>query len=507
MSEYPGDWFRDTPDQGKKKPDDPGTGEPTMGLPLASGRKAGASGQPTVPPTAPPPRPRSGDRSPAGARTSRPKPPSGQPPSAHRPNGQPPNGQPPNGQSPNGQPAGGWPQQPPRSAAGARAGAPGARPALAGRAARGAGRTARPPRSPVDGRPLSPGGYRSTSAPGDGGPATPGGAGGTGGWRRWVRPRRIFTGLAVLIVLILVGTVITYVTLNGKLDKRNVLVDYAGRPAQGSGTTWLIAGSDSRQGLTRKQEERLSTGVGIGGHRSDTILVLHVPSGGGKPVLISLPRDSWVNIPGYGENKINAAYDFGGPKLLAKTVEENTGLRVDHYMQIGFGGFVSVVNAVGGVRMYIKYPLHDVASGLSIKKGWHTLSGAKALAYVRDRHNFGGQDLQRVQDQRLLLKALLAKLTSPGVLLNPFAVIPAADGAASTLTVDKGTSLFQLAHVAFALRHPETTTVPIGNPNFVTPTGEDAVQWDRTEALEMFNALNAGKPVPKGLLTGSKQAS
>jgi LCP family protein required for cell wall assembly len=361
---------------------------------------------------------------------------------------------------------------------------------------------------PPPGSPPRGGGYRPPNqAPGGYGPGgAPGGPGSlrTGGGRNWLRPRRIFGVLALLVAVVLVAIVALYFNINGKLDRQNVLVSYSGQPAQGDGTNWLIAGSDSRQGLTTRQEKRLATGFDVSGHRSDTILILHVPSSG-KAVLISLPRDSWVSVPGYGANKINAAYSFGGPKLLAETVQNATGLRIDHYMEIGFGGFVRVVNAVGGVQMCIKHPLHDVASGLNIKKGCQTFFGAKALGFVRDRHNFAGQDLQRVQDQRLLLKALLTKLTSAGVLLNPFDSIPAADGVASTLTVDKGTNLIQLAEAAFALRGPETTTVPIASANYLTPTGESAVKWDTSRALELFNDLNAGKTVPKSLINGSSQ--
>jgi LCP family protein required for cell wall assembly len=344
---------------------------------------------------------------------------------------------------------------------------------------------------------------RSTGRPGSGVPRPPRGG---GGWRRFLRPRPILATIAILVVLAVIGTIGTYFYLNSQLNRQNILISYPGRPVPGSGTNWLIAGSDSRQGLTTKQEREYRTGFDIGGQRSDTILILHIPSGGGKPLLISIPRDSWVPIPGYGENKINAAYADGGPKLLAETVQNATGLRIDHYMEIGFGGFVGVVNAVGGVRMCIEFPLHDTASGLNLNKGCQTLNGDEALAYVRDRHDFAEQDLQREQDQRLLLKALLSKMTSPGVLLNPFAVIPAADGAAATLTVDSGTSLRQLASVAFALKDPETTTVPIASSNYVVD-GQDAVLWDRSQALELFNDLNAGTTVPGNLITGSSQAS
>ena len=333
------------------------------------------------------------------------------------------------------------------------------------------------------------------------------GGGVPGGGRRWLRPRRIFAVLAILIALVLIATVAMYFFLDSKLDRKNILVNYSGRPAASAGQNWLIAGSDSRQGLTKRQERRLATGFDIGGGRSDTIMILHIPSNGGPSVLISLPRDSWVPIPGYGYNKINAAYSFGGPRLLAKTVQNVTGLRIDHYMGIGFGGFVHVVNDIGGVHMCIKYSLHDVASGLNVKKGCQTLDGAKALGYVRDRHDFANQDLQRVQDQRLFLKALLSKMTSAGVILNPFAVIPAAIGVADTLTVDKGTSLYQLAGVGFALRHADSTTVPISDSNYVTSTGEDAVLWNTAEANALFSALKNDQSVPKGLLTGSHQAS
>jgi LCP family protein required for cell wall assembly len=310
---------------------------------------------------------------------------------------------------------------------------------------------------------------------------------------------RIVMGI-VLVLLVVAGGMYFY--LDSKLTRANMLVDYSQRPAAADGQNWLITGSDSRQGLTRAQERRLATGIDVTGHRSDTILILHIPSNG-RAVLISLPRDSYVTIPGYGQNKINAAYSFGGPKLLAKTVQNATGLRIEHYMGIGFGGLVNVVNAVGGVRMCLPGPIRDPAAGLHLKRGCQTLDGAQALGYVRTRHNFANQDLQRVQNQRLFLRALLRKVTSPGTLLNPFAVIPAAFGSAGTLKVDSGTHLYQLLQVAFALRNPETTTVPIANANYLTAAG-DAVLWDRSRALELFNDLNAGRPVPKSLLTGSR---
>jgi LCP family protein required for cell wall assembly len=336
-------------------------------------------------------------------------------------------------------------------------------------------------------------------------PVYPAGPSSYGPSRRRSWTRRIFGIVGLLIVLALVGSVATYFYLNGKLTRSNILADYAGRPAAGVGTNWLIAGSDSRQGLTSQQERQYSTGKhnATGYGRSDTIMILHIPASGGQPVLVSIPRDSYVNIPGYGWNKINAAFSYGGPALLAKTVQNNTGLYINHFMDIGFGGFVNVVNAVGGVRMCLPAPIHDQASGLNLNAGCQVLSGGQALAWVRDRHTFATQDLQREQDQRLFLSALLTKMTSTGVILNPFASVPAASGVASNLTVDQATQLYQMWSVAQALRNPLTTTVPIANANYATNVG-DAVQWDQAQALQLFKALQNGQPVPANLITGSK---
>jgi len=312
--------------------------------------------------------------------------------------------------------------------------------------------------------------------------------------------------LAVLIVLALAGSVATYFYLNGKLNRSNILVAYQGRPAPGSGTNWLIAGSDTRQGLTRQQELQYSTGrldaAGFG--RSDTIMILHIPSAGGqRPVLISIPRDSFVYIPGYGRNKINAAYAFGGPALLAKTIQTDTGLYINHYMNIGFGGFVNVVNSVGGVRLCVPTAIHDQASGLNLNAGCQVLNGGQALAWVRDRHSFATSDLQREQDQRIFLAALLKKMTSMGVILNPFQSLPAASGVASNLSVDQATQLYQLWFAARALRSPLTTTVPNSSGGYISNVG-DVLVWNHAEASQLFTALQNGQPVPANLISGSK---
>jgi LCP family protein required for cell wall assembly len=321
-------------------------------------------------------------------------------------------------------------------------------------------------------------------------------------WRFWGQPgrrgRRIALIVGTVAVVLVVAVVASYFLVDSKLHRSVTLPAFSG---QSAGTNWLIAGSDGRDGLTDKQIIELHVGFDFGTANSDSLMLLHI--GSGRPVLISIPRDSYVPIPGFGDNKINAALGFGGPSLLVQTVENVTGLRIDHFMEIGFAGLVSVVDDVGGVRICLPTALHDYDSGANLKAGCQTLDGAQALAFVRDRHSFADEDLQRMQDQRAFLKALLDKATSPGVYLNPFTALPFASGAASAITIDKGTNLSDLIQVALALRNPLTGTVPIANPNYQTSNAGDAVLWNQSAALELFNALKNGQAVPPGLLTGT----
>jgi LCP family protein required for cell wall assembly len=322
-------------------------------------------------------------------------------------------------------------------------------------------------------------------------------------WRFWGQPgrhgRRIALILVLVVVLILAGVGGTYFWLNGKLNRTVSLPAFTGTSA---GTNWLIAGDDSRNGISRTERATLHLGAD-GANASDSLMLLHM--GSGKPVLISIPRDSYVPIPGHGENKINAALAFGGPALLIETVEQVTGLRIDHYMGIGFGGLADVVSSVGGVRICVKsaVPADSYSGFKGLAAGCHTLGGTQAIAFVRDRHSFATSDLQRIADQRAFLSALLSKATSPGVYLNPFTALPFGSAAASSVSVDKGTSLYDLLQVARALRAPTSGTVPIANAAYQTSAGE-AVLWNRSQALELFNALQKDKPVPAGQLSGTK---
>ena len=170
--------------------------------------------------------------------------------------------------------------------------------------------------------------------------------------------------LALLLVFV-VAVVAGGVWMDSSLHRIPALADYPERPAAGKGTTWLLVGSDSRSGLTPEQQAELATGGDIGNGRTDTILLVHVPASGRArpPTMVSIPRDSYVPIPGYGEDKINAAFAFGGAPLLAQTVEQATGIRLDHYAEIGFDGFAVMVDAVGGVTMCPTEPIRRPARG------------------------------------------------------------------------------------------------------------------------------------------------
>ena len=327
------------------------------------------------------------------------------------------------------------------------------------------------------------------------------GGGGGHRWRFWGRPgrrgRRIALILGTAVIVLIAGAAGTYLWLNGKLNRS---VTLPATSLTSAGTNWLITGSDSRAGLSRAEIDALHVGFDEGTLNSDSIMLLHM--GSGRPVLISIPRDSYVDIPGHGWNKINAALAYGGASLLIQTVEDVTGLKIDHYMGIGFGGLVAVVNQIGGVQICLKTAINDSYSGVHLSAGCHNLNGNQALAFVRDRHSFATDDLQRIQDQRAFLSALLNKATSPGVYLNPFTALPFGSTAASSMSVDKGTSLLDLVHAASALRDPQTGTVPIASNNYVTSAG-DSVLWNKTRATELFNALKNDSAIPRGLLSGT----
>ena len=253
-----------------------------------------------------------------------------------------------------------------------------------------------------------------------------------------------------------------------------------------SGTNWLLVGSDSRTGLSEKDVERLGTGGDLGTVRTDTIMLMHLPMRG-KPTLVSIPRDSYVAVPGYGYDKINAAFAIGGPELLVETVEQNTGLRVDRYAEIGMGGLAGVVDAAGGVEICVAEPIDDPLANINLQPGCQTMDGATALGYVRTRATAQG-DLDRVARQREFMTTLVERVLSPGVLLNPFRMARLLWASPALLTVDSGDHVWNLARIVLALRGGlETETVPIGG--FTDTEVGNVVLWDDAEAEALFESL------------------
>ena len=316
---------------------------------------------------------------------------------------------------------------------------------------------------------------------------------------RVTRKRRLhpLRWISLFLVLVIVGTAAATFYFDGKLNRVDSLAAYAGRIADTPGTNWLLVGSDAREGLSPQQQKDLATGGDLGGARTDTIMLVHIPKSG-SPLLISIPRDLYVPVPGQGSYKINAAYFLGGPKLLVQTFESKAKVRIDHYAEIGFGGFANMVDALGGIEMCPKYPINDPKAGIRLQAGCQTLNGAQALGYVRTRAT-PNADLDRVTHQREFMTALFKKATSPSTLLNPFEMWSLADATVGALTVDTDTHLWDLGRLAWALSSsPVTTTTPTGGSSN-TDEG-DALLWGKN-TTEFFGLIAADQPVPDRLLS------
>lgn len=351
--------------------------------------------------------------------------------------------------------------------------------------------------------------------PGAGSPAGPGGGSGAGGGRargpRTGAPnwrKRIKIGAIVFVTALLAVSIGTYFWADGKMRREVDLSKVQERPAAGEGTNYLIVGSDSREGLSDQDKKDLHTGS-ADGKRTDSMMILHTGDNG--TTMLSLPRDSYVTIPAFtgkqsgkkfpaATHKLNQAYADGGPELLAQTIEFNTGLRIDHYAEIGFGGFRNLVDALGGVEMCLDKPLKDRDSGADFKAGCQELNGAQSLAFVRQRHQEADQDLGRMRNQQKFLNTLAKQAASPATILNPFRLYPVIGSGLDTLIVDKDMGLWDLMDMFWAMKgvtggDGQQMTVPIANPNFPTRGDGVAVKWDTTKAKQLFDQLKKDQKV------------
>lgn len=286
--------------------------------------------------------------------------------------------------------------------------------------------------------------------------------------------------LAIVLVFTLAFTLWT----DSRLTRTAAFPDQ--QIADTAGTNWLLVGSDSRQGLSEEDQATLGTGGDVGVGRTDTIMLLHIPQSGNAR-LVSIPRDSYVEVPGFGFDKINASFTYGGPPLLTQTVEQATGIRIDHYAEIGMGGLANVVDSVGGVNICVDEPINDPLAGIDLAAGCQDLEGPQALGYVRTRASALG-DLDRVERQREFFAALLNKITSPGTLANPFRLVSLVNHTSNSFIVDDGDHVWHLARVALAMsKGVDTETVPVGG--FQDTAVGNVVIWDETGAQELFDSM------------------
>lgn len=312
------------------------------------------------------------------------------------------------------------------------------------------------------------------------------------------RGRRIAAVLGVVVLLLaglLAGVAFMFSeNLGNNIDRVPgvfVGLDESVRPAASEALTFLLVGTDTRSEVPTTGE---AAGGGVGGDRSDVLMLATVDPSRTTASVVSIPRDSWVDIPGHGMNKINAAYAFGGPSLLIQTVENLTQLRVDHFGVIDFAGFESMVDAVGGIDVSISEATSN--AGVEFRQGLNRLDGAEALAFVRQRYELADGDLDRAQRQQAVLRALLRKAASGGTFSNPAAFYNLLDATTHSVGVDDTLTNGGLRALALEM----TGLRPSGVTFLLAPVAglgregpQSVVYLDREISDELWNAVRNGR--------------
>jgi LCP family protein required for cell wall assembly len=275
---------------------------------------------------------------------------------------------------------------------------------------------------------------------------------------------------------------------------------------ESSAVNYLIVGSDTREGLSREEIKRLKVGGTdvAAGKRSDTMLLIHISKKRDKAAIISIPRDSYALIPEHNNSqgkvipaaysKINSAYNWGGAPLLIETLESMSDLRIDHYVELNFVGFVRMVDALGGVEICTKKDINDPKSHLTLPAGTHVLDGIDSLKFVRTRVFDGLGDLGRMKRQQEFASAMLRKATSAGVLLNPVKMVDFINSALDSVVTDEGLSQGDLLTLGKQLRNlsasnVRTLTIPLKYYNYNKNGVSAAVLWDPVLAPELFERI------------------
>ncbi|OCI32553.1 transcriptional regulator LytR [Oerskovia enterophila] len=369
------------------------------------------------------------------------------------------------------------------------------RPTTPGQATRGASATtARSGRAPGSASPRPGAGSPPGARPPLDRPSSPRGG---SGFR--LRKGRLAAVVGVFaLVLLLAWPVGLLVWANGKIQHVDAL---SGAPGT-AGSTYLLAGSDARGGDGIAED-------GTEGARTDTIMVLHKPSSG-PAALISLPRDTFVDVPGKGPAKLNAAYSWGGAPLLVQTVEGLTGLTVDHYVEIGLGGVSNVVNSVGGVELCLDYDVNDPNSGLVWAAGCHETDGTTALAFARMRYADPKGDIGRGERQRQVVGAVSQKAVDASLLVKPGDQVALIGAGLGAIEVDEKTGIVDLGKLALAFRAANgpdgiTGTPPISNPDYRPGGVGSTVQLDPDLSPAFWADVRDGK-LPPGVVGGLPQS-
>jgi len=318
---------------------------------------------------------------------------------------------------------------------------------------------------------------------------------------------RFFTILSISIVAVSAITWLGLGRITAAIPKVDAFGGLKDRPKkESSAVNYLVVGSDTREGLSKAEIKRLRVGGTevAAGKRSDTMLLIHISKKRDKAAIISIPRDTYALIPEHTSSsgklipathsKINSAYNWGGAPLLIQTFESMSGLRIDHYVEINFVGFVRMVDALGGVTICTKRSIDDPKSHLVLPAGTHTLDGIDALKYVRSRQFDGLGDLGRMKRQQQFAGAMLRKATSAGVLLNPVALVDFLNSALSSVSTDPGLKQGDMLTLAKQLRslsasNVRTLTIPLKYYNYSRNGVSAAVLWDPVLAPELFERI------------------
>lgn len=324
----------------------------------------------------------------------------------------------------------------------------------------------------------------------------------------WRRPAVIVTSALAALVLLASGVLYTrYLHYNGNLTRAAGVIKPGGAEATGGAENVLLVGSDSRTGTAPGFAQATDAADQVVGQRSDTVILAHLAKGHDKATLVSLPRDSWVTIPAYTDpkgvahpahkDKLNAAFSLGGAPLLVSTVQQLTGIHIDHYAEVDFEGFLNMVNALGGVDICLSKPAHDVMTGINLPAGHQHLNGTQALAYVRQRYGLALGDIDRIKRQQQFLASMMRKVVSAGTLTNLAKLNAFLDALTKSVTVDQGMSVGDMAKLALKLKGLSTgnvvlTTLPLSG--FGKEDGQDVDVVDDPKATALFDSLKADAP-------------